>query len=41
MLDWHLAGSVREDVSPVLAGYPCDEGDTIFLLIQYNYLFID
>ena len=32
MLDWHLAGSVREDVSSPLAGYPYDEGDTMFFI---------
>ena len=37
MIDWHLAGSVREDVSSALAGYLYDEGDTMFLLIKYSY----
>ena len=32
MLDWHLVGLVREDVSSPLAGYLYDEGDTIFFI---------
>ena len=32
MLDWRLAGSVREDVSSPLAGYPYDGGDKMFFI---------